>query len=521
MTDPSPPSGDPPLRSIEARARAVDAVPEDRIDDALPELRVDLVNAQSDLEERPFPVLVLLMGNDRIACDRCIDRLHEWMDARYLQTEVFLAPTEWEAEHPRFWRYWAALPPHGRVGIFGGGWPLSCVSERVRGELDDAAFARRIDHCRNLEEALVADGTVIVKLWLHASHRKLRKHLARAHKDRREAVHVEEIDEFIAERYDEALEVADRYVDATDTERAPWTILSTDDRKSCEFLSATRIRDAIRERLDAPDAPDPAAESIRIEVSEVAREEDREEAPIPSALAAVDLSARLDVDEYEERLAHEQARLVRWQRRARRAGVTSVIALEGWDAGGKGGAIRRIIRPLPSRDYRVIPIGAPTDEESAHHHLWRFWRRLPRAGRMVIFDRSWYGRVLVERVEGFATTAEWGRAYGEIDDFEAQLVEHGSPVLKFWLHLSPEEQLRRFEARERTPYKKYKITDEDYRNRKRWDDYVRAVDEMVHRTSSGAAPWHLIAAEDKRWARVRVVEAVSRGLKRAVKAAGR
>jgi polyphosphate kinase 2 (PPK2 family) len=194
----------------------------------------------------------------------------------------------------------------------------------------------------------------------------------------------------------------------------------------------------------------------------------------------------------------------------------AAIVFEGWDAAGKGGAIRRLTRPLSARDYEVVSYAAPTEEERAHPWLWRFWRRLPRAGRMLIFDRSHYGRVLVERVEGFAKPDEWERAYDEIVDFERQLCEHGCIVLKFWLHISQSEQLARFRARQQTPYKKYKITEEDFRNRQRWDDYVRAVDEMVARTSTEHAPWHLVPANDKRVARLEVLKQVNRALERAL-----
>ena len=193
-----------------------------------------------------------------------------------------------------------------------------------------------------------------------------------------------------------------------------------------------------------------------------------------------------------------------------------MLAFEGWDAAGKGGAIRRLTRPMSARDFRVIRIAAPTDEEKARHYLWRSWRHVPRAGRMTIFDRTWYGRVLVERVEQYATEQEWQRAYDEINDFEAQLTDHGIALLKFWLHIDPDEQLQRFEARRDTPYKQYKITDDDYRNRDKWTEYAAAVNDMVSRTSTAAAPWHLIAANNKRFARIevltRVVEALEQRL---------
>jgi polyphosphate kinase 2 (PPK2 family) len=197
------------------------------------------------------------------------------------------------------------------------------------------------------------------------------------------------------------------------------------------------------------------------------------------------------------------------QRRAGKRGVSTILVFEGWDAAGKGGAIRRVTGSLDARDYQVIPIAAPNDEERAHHYLWRFWRHLSRAGRLTIFDRSWYGRVLVERVEGFATEAEYMRGYGEIDHFEEQLVTDGILLLKFWIHISKAEQLKRFRDRSRTSYKQWKITDEDWRNRKRWDDYTVAVNDMVARTSTKIAPWTLVEGNDKNFARIKVLRTLA------------
>ncbi|MCB0947304.1 MAG: hypothetical protein KDB49_21125, partial [Mycobacterium sp.] len=233
-----------------------------------------------------------------------------------------------------------------------------------------------------------------------------------------------------------------------------------------------------------------------------------------NVLSGVDLSQSLDRDEYRKQLAKQQARLRRLSIEARNRGVSTVLAFEGWDAAGKGGVIRRVTAALEAGDFRVIPVAAPTEEERRYHYLWRFWRDLPPAGRFVIFDRTWYGRVLVERLEGFATPAEWQRAFDEINDFESQLVERGHYVAKFWLHISAEEQLARFKAREETPYKKHKITEEDYRNRERWHDYVKAVDQKILRTTSEGAQWHVIAANDKRFARVQTLKAINKGLAR-------
>jgi polyphosphate kinase 2 (PPK2 family) len=214
----------------------------------------------------------------------------------------------------------------------------------------------------------------------------------------------------------------------------------------------------------------------------------------------------VDKAEYEERLEALQRKFGRLARELVPSDRGLIVVFEGWDAGGKGGCIRRMIRALDPRHYRAIPVSAPTDEELAHHYLWRFWRQLPPRGRITFYDRSWYGRVLVERVEGLAREAEVLRAYKEINDFEEQLVDAGIVTVKFWLHISSEEQLRRFEARARDPWKKHKLTPDDYRNREKRNLYESAANDMVERTSTEFAPWTLVEAEDKRYARLKVLE---------------
>lgn len=225
-------------------------------------------------------------------------------------------------------------------------------------------------------------------------------------------------------------------------------------------------------------------------------------------LHTVDLSLALDGEEYRKRLLARQLELQKLAYRLYLEKRSLIVVYEGWDAAGKGGNIRRVTEKLDPRGYQVFSIAAPQGEDRTHHYLWRFWRRLlpPEDKQVVIFDRSWYGRVLVERVEGFATTQEWKRAYREINDFERQLADAGALIAKFWIHISQEEQLRRFKLREVTDYKKWKLTDEDWRNRDKWDEYQDAVREMLVKTSTLTAPWTVVAGNDKRYARVQAVE---------------
>jgi polyphosphate:AMP phosphotransferase len=460
-----------------------------------PQLRVDLINAQDDLKRAKFCCILLLAGDDRLGCEEVVDRLGEWLDPRYVETRWFGQRDAVEKLYPRPWRYWHELPPHGRIGLWVGAWPQMTIGSRWRRETGASEFSRAIDHIRRFEEELVVDGALLLKFWLHLPKKALKKQLAKADKDKLHEARAEDADWELYEDYGRAIEVADEFLERTNSASCPWHVVESGDREHRDLTVATTLLGALRQRLAAEAGP------LR-EFPAQARP------PVPPRLAETDLTGRLDEAEYEARRDALQARLRKLSRKARNAEHASVFAFEGWDAAGKGGAIRRIAAAVSVRDLRLYPIAAPTDEERARHWLWRFWRRLPRPGQITIFDRTWYGRVLVERVEGFAGETAWTRAYDEINDFEAQLAEHGMSIAKFWLHIDQDEQLRRFEARQREPYKAWKITDEDFRNRAKWNDYVAAVDEMLMRTDTAHAPWHVIPANDKNLARVLVLERV-------------
>lgn len=472
---------------------------------AVPRMRVDLVNAQYDLQSADFAVLVNLVGDDRQGCEEIVDLLHEWMDGRYIKTRFFGEHSEAARERPYFWRYWHELPPKGRVGLFFGDFAWRLIESRFRDEFDADSYELLLERARHLYSTLAADGMVIVNIWLHLPKRELKKRLKKAKKNREEEWRVTEVDWDILADYEHILPICEEMVLRTTTDHAPWHVVEGSDERYRNLTVARLILDAIERGLTREpvvrESPDRAS-SKAADQTDFRRE----------ILNRVDLSLCLEKNEYKKELERLQARLNGLSTEAGKKGLSTVLVFEGWDAAGKGGVIRRITAAMSARDVRVIPIAGPTDEELAHHYLWRFWRQLPPAGRMLIFDRSWYGRVLVERVEGLASDEEWCRAYDEIVDFEAQLAEHGMLVRKFWLHIDPDEQLARFKAREQTPYKKYKLTEEDYRNRDKWDDYVVAVGEMVARTSTDQAPWVVVPANDKRWARIAVLEEVCGGL---------
>lgn len=476
---------------------------------AIPDLRVGLINAQYDLNSADFPVVIWIAGDDRLAANALVNRLNEWMDSRLVETRVFAEPTEEEHRRPALWRLWRSLPPKGRAAIFVGGL-MRAAAQRADGEIGEPEFSTWLRHVANLQSALVADGTLILKFFLHTPAKVQKKKLKEAEKDPESGWQVDRRDWAALDAMGPVLPIAERILRETSLPGAPWTIVEATDDRYRDLTVARTILAAISARLAAP------GKHSGLGLPEEVFDDFDAEANV---LSGIDLNQSLDRDTYRAQLAKQQARLKKLSLEARRRGVGTVLAFEGWDAAGKGGVIRRITGALEAGDYRVIPVAAPTQEEHKYHYLWRFWRDIPPAGKVVIFDRTWYGRVLVERLEGFAAPHEWQRAYDEINDFEAQLVERGYYVAKFWMHISPEEQLARFQAREETPYKKHKITEEDYRNREKWDDYVRAVDQKVLRTTSRGAPWHVIPANDKYFARIATLKAINKGLARTLQRA--
>lgn len=470
----------------------------------IPDLRINLINAQYDLREADFPVIILLTGNDRIGCNAVLRTLHDIMDSRYMRTNALGRPTAEELERPLFWRYWNTLPRRGQIGVFLGAWPSNAIHERMNGGLKKAGFERRLEHINRFEQSLIADGALLLKFWLHLPKPVLKQRLKAARKNPHQLWQIEAADGQAYEVYDDAIKVAEHVVRTTSTGDTPWHLIESADPRYRDATVGQIILDALGQRLnDASNAPPAAPPSPPVVCNW----------PQSTILDTVDLTRSLPRPQYRRLRTTHQGQLRRLSEEAFAQGISSVLVFEGWDAAGKGGVIRRLTAAMDPEQYQVVPVGAPTPEELSYPYLWRFWRNLPRAGDVTIFDHSWYGRVLVERVEGLASESAWQRAYSEINDFEEQLYDSGIVLLKFWLHINPAEQLRRFQSRETTPYKKYKITEEDYRNRDQWPLYEQAVHDMILRTSTDHAPWRLISSNNKRWARIEVLKTYCQRLK--------
>jgi AMP-polyphosphate phosphotransferase len=471
-----------------------------------PKLRGDLLESQyALLRDGRFPVLILISGVRGAGKGETVRLLNEWMDPRHIHTHAFDLPSDEERERPRLWRYWRTLPPRGRIGILFGSWYTDPILDRVLKRTKDRDLERSVHEINAFERMLADEGALILKFWFHLSKKKQKKRLKELEADPATRWRVSDRDWDFFKKYDRFTSVCERALRETSSAHAPWIVVEGSDPEYRAVAVGRAILEAIRRRLGsrrrAPASdPTPLAEPVdRVRV-----------------LDALDLSKALAKPKYEDEIAELQGRLARLVRRPAFQKRTIVAAFEGMDAAGKGGAIRRVAAALDPRLYRIIPVAAPTDEERAQPYLWRFWRHLPRLGRLTIFDRSWYGRVLVERVEKLITEADWLRAYPEINEFEERIVQAGGLVAKFWLQISKDEQLRRFKEREKTRFKRFKITSEDWRNRDKWEAYQAAAADMIDRTSTSLAPWTLVEANDKYHARVKVLRTLVKAVDQAL-----
>jgi polyphosphate:AMP phosphotransferase len=495
------------LAAMFESAEIAHVVDERRYDREAAKLRASLLEAQEAVvRAAEFPVVVVVAGVGGSGKGDVVNLLAEWMDPHDVQVHAFGEPSDEERRRPPMWRFWRALPPKGKCGILFGAWHSALIDERVAGRLGAADLGRSLAEIVRFERMLVDEGAVVVKLWLHLTKKDQKKRLKRLESRPETAWQVSEQNWKDHARYARFRKVSEVALRETSTAEAPWTVVSAADARYRNLTVARTLRDAVRGRLDR---------GRRVPVVRAAP-------PPPPPLDARDVIGELDLSKalaeraYKERLPVLQGRLNDLSRHRDFGDLAMAVVFEGNDAAGKGGAIRRVTAALDARRYEVVPIGPPTEEERAQPYLWRFWRAVPAKGHVALFDRSWYGRVLVERVEGFAAEPDWMRAYREIIDFEAALMRFGVVVVKVWLAVSRKEQLARFRERQHTPFKRYKITPDDWRNRKKWDAYERAACDMVDRTSTDVARWHLIEANDKKWARIRVLETVCDALENAL-----
>ncbi|KTC23716.1 polyphosphate kinase [Pseudomonas putida] len=483
------------------------AIDKETYDAEVPALREALLEAQFELKQQSrFAVIVLINGIEGAGKGETVKLLNEWMDPRLIEVRTFDQQTDEELARPPAWRYWRALPSKGRMGVFFGNWYSQMLQGRVHGQFKDAVLDQAINGAERLEKMLCDEGALIFKFWFHLSKKQMKARLKSLKDDPLHSWKISPLDWQQSQTYDRFVRFGERVLRRTSRDYAPWHIIEGVDPNYRSLAVGKILLEGLQNALKAK------ALGRQTNIAPLGESIDGR-----SLLGSLDMTLRLDKNDYQEQLIVEQARLAGLLRDKRMRRHALVAVFEGNDAAGKGGAIRRVAAALDPRQYRIVPIAAPTEEERAQPYLWRFWRHIPARGKFTVFDRSWYGRVLVERIEGFCSQADWMRAYGEINDFEEQLHDAGVVVVKFWLSIDEQTQLERFQEREQIPFKRFKITEEDWRNRDKWDAYSEAVGDMVDRTSTEVAPWTLVEANDKRWARVKVLRTINEALEAAFK----
>lgn len=464
---------------------------------------------QRECKDAGIPVILVFEGMGAAGKGVQINRLIQALDPRGFDVYACDRPTEDEQMRPFLWRYWTKTPAKGRIAVFDRSWYRSVQVDRFDGLTREDKLGDAYQDILSFEKQLCDDGTVIMKFFLYIDKDEQKKRFKKLEGSKETSWRVTEEDWNRNKDFDRYLKMNEEMLEKTDTDYAPWVIIEAVDKDYAALKIVSTVMDRLEYELEHRRQEDG---------KQAQRQESKTRERFKNGvLSGIDLSKSLTEEEYKTRLKKLQKRLAELHSELYRLRIPVVIGFEGWDAGGKGGAIKRLTSNLDPRGYRVNPTAAPNDIEKVHHYLWRFWNSVPKAGHIAIFDRTWYGRVMVERIEGFCSEAEWRRAYQEINEMESHMANAGAVVLKFWLHIDKDEQERRFKERQANPAKQWKITDEDWRNREKWDQYEEAINEMLIRTSTTYAPWIVVEGNDKRYARVKVLQTVVDALEKKVK----
>ncbi len=472
------------------------------------DLNTKLGMLQRECREQKIPVMIVFEGFGASGKGTLINRLIHPLDPRGFHVYSIGSETEEERMHPFLWRFWVKTPEKGRIAIFDRSWYRRVLVDRFDGVTPEDQLVFAYNEILSFEQQLCDDGNVIIKFFLDITKKEQTKRFDRLLSNKETAWRVSKGDLKRNRHFREYKQMNEEMLQKTDTDYAPWVIVEAMDREYAAVKVLKTVISRLEQKLDEVKNRETPKERIK-KLPETSLKS--------SILSNVDLTCAISKEEYKKKRKELQEKLAFLHSELYRRRIPVILGFEGWDAGGKGGAIKRLTEALDPRGYEVHPTAAPNDIERAHHYLWRFWQGLPKDGHIAIFDRTWYGRVMVERIEGFATPDEWKRAYKEINDMEADFVHSGAIVLKFWMQIDQEEQKRRFEERMNTPEKRWKITDEDWRNREKWDLYEEAVDEMLIRTSTTYAPWIIVEGNDKYYARIKVLETVVEAIEKRLK----
>ena len=462
------------------------------------ELQQTLSALQLKMKEKKLPAIIIFEGWGASGKGTLIADTIKLLDPRFFKVTSTLPPNEAERRYPLMKRFFEGIPEYGKLSVMDRSWYQELAVARIEEGISRKEYDRRIASVNTFERQLTDDGYVIIKLFLHITKEEQKKRFEKLEKSASTKWRVTDKDRKRNKHYDEYFEQMEDMLIRTNTELCPWNIIDAEDKQFARCCLFEILVENLTAALEADTVYPPESDVRKLFGLK----------PTPKLSEVVLEGKTVPREAYEERLREAQKELSKLHGKLYKKKIPVVLVFEGWDAAGKGGAIKRVGAALDPRGYEAVPIAAPNSQEKERHYLWRFWTRLPKDGHITIFDRSWYGRVMVERLEGFTPPERCAMAYREIDEFEKELTDCGVVVMKFWVQIDKDEQLKRFNDRMNTPEKRWKITDEDWRNREKWDLYEAAVNEMIQKTSTESAPWVIVEGNDKLYARLKVLDTV-------------
>lgn len=459
----------------------------------LEQLRLTLGNKQMEIKEHKLPVLVILEGWGAAGKGSIVSKMIKNIDPRFFKVATMDVKSAEDKRKPFLCRHFTKIPEAGKFMFLDGSWMDEVTEEYLHGDLDESEYAKRLESIKKFERTLTDNGYLVMKFFFHIEEKEQKKRMEELLDNKSTKWRVSKDDLWQNKHYKKCLEVFDQYMTETNQSSAPWYVIDAKNKKWAEL----QVLDILVNGIETAIEKGPDAVPVLQNVFPLRKTE---------KLAKIPLDKSLTDEEYKTELDKCQKRLSALHNELYRRKIPVIVAYEGWDAAGKGGNIKRVASALDPRGFEVHPIASPEPHEKARHYLWRFWTRLPKTGHIAIFDRTWYGRVMVERLEGFCSKNDWQRAYNEINEFEKELTDWGAIVIKFWVQIDKDVQLERFTDRQNTPEKQWKITDEDWRNREKWDVYEKAIDEMLKKTNTTFAPWYVLESNDKKYARIKAMK---------------